>query len=254
MRLNRRKSKSSPEPGEKLATSAQLVASASAVFAEAGFRGATVRDICRQAGANVAAVNYHFGGKEGLYEEVLRCGLRHALDLFPPDGGVANESPVEERLRGFIHSFLQRLTAPGPDACYGRLLMREMVDPTPALDAVVAGEIRGLMDRLGGMVREMLAREGDGTPEPARVQLCVASIVSQVVFYHHCRAVIPRAFPGLDLVVRDIEALTDHILRFSVAGLRQEVRHGKASSTPASRRSVPAGRGRGKTALKANSF
>jgi AcrR family transcriptional regulator len=238
MRLNRRQSKDRMRKSAGPATSAQLVAAAAEVFAAAGFRGATVRDICRQAGANVAAVNYHFGGKEGLYEEVLRCGLRQALNLFPANRGTAGGAPVEQRLRGFIRSFLERFLATGPDACHGRLLMREMVDPTPALDAVVAKEIRTWMEHLGGMVAEVL---GDGATA-SQVQLCTASVVGQVVFYHHCRPVIPRAFPGLEGVLGDVEALSGHILRFSMAGLRQEARQEKPAAADATLRRTTARR------------
>jgi len=213
MRLNRQRKGVGDAEGDT--TPVQLVAAATEVFAAAGYRGATVRDICRQAGANVAAVNYHFGGKEGLYEEVLRCGLRRALTLFPPDGGVSAGATAEERLRGFIRSFLERMVATGPEASHGRLLMREMVDPTPALDAVVAQELRALMDRLAGMVREVLgANVGEED-----VALGVASIVGQVVFYHHCRAVIPVAFPALRGASTDLSLLTEHIVRFSLGGL-----------------------------------
>jgi AcrR family transcriptional regulator len=53
------------------ATRERLLTAAAALFAEHGFRRVTVRDICEEASANVAAVNYHFGDKQGLYREVV---------------------------------------------------------------------------------------------------------------------------------------------------------------------------------------
>ena len=54
----------------------RLIDVAAVLFAEHGFDTVTVRDICAKASANVAAVNYHFGGKAGLYDEVLRWAIR----------------------------------------------------------------------------------------------------------------------------------------------------------------------------------
>jgi AcrR family transcriptional regulator len=54
----------------------RLLTAAAALFAADGYSKVTVRDICRKARANVAAVNYHFGGKTGLYQEVLHAAIR----------------------------------------------------------------------------------------------------------------------------------------------------------------------------------
>ncbi len=57
-------------------TRANLLDAAGRVFAERGYQSATIREICRKAGANVASVNYTFGDKMGLYTEVLRRPVR----------------------------------------------------------------------------------------------------------------------------------------------------------------------------------
>ena len=58
--------------GRDRETRERLLRTAARLFADRGFKKVTVRDICRTARANVAAVNYHFGDKLGLYREVLQ--------------------------------------------------------------------------------------------------------------------------------------------------------------------------------------
>jgi AcrR family transcriptional regulator len=65
--MQNRSSDSSPDK-----TRQRLLEAAGEIFAEQGFRKATVRDICARADANVASVKYHFGDKEKLYSEILR--------------------------------------------------------------------------------------------------------------------------------------------------------------------------------------
>src|SRR5437762_1709857 len=120
-------------------TRQRLLDAAGEVFADHGFRAATVRDICRRAGANVAAVNYHFGDKEKLYLEVLRESHRCASEKYGDVGAAAALSGAkpEEKLRAHVRSFLLRIFDSGRPAWHGRLMSREMIDPSPALDVLV---------------------------------------------------------------------------------------------------------------------
>jgi AcrR family transcriptional regulator len=204
-----------PDPGQA-ATRALLLEAAGEVFAEVGFRAATVRAICQRAGVNIAAVNYHFGDKERLYVEVLRHSHEKALAQYPMDLGAPAGATPEERLRAFVRSFLLRMLASGPMAWHGKLLALEMIEPTQALDALVQERFRPMARLLRQIIRSLLGPAAG--PEVER--LCGCSIVSQCLFYQHCRSVVARMFPDQQFGPADLERLADHITRFSLAALR----------------------------------
>lgn len=198
------------------ATRAALLAAAGEVFAEHGYHAATVRDICRRAGANVAAVNYHFGDKERLYVEVLRHAMTRAHARHPFDGGTDPAAPAPERLRAFIFHFLGRFLDTHAESWLGRLMAKEMIDPSPALDLMIAERIQPMADQLRTIVRAIV---GPDCPEES-LRLCGFSIVSQCLFYNHCRSVVTRLFPDQPLAPPPLDRLADHITQFSLAALQ----------------------------------
>src|SRR5918993_366458 len=96
---------------ELAVTRQRLLDAAGEVFAEHGFRAATVREICRRADANVAAVNYHFGDKEKLYAAVLEYAHRCAMQNVP--SAPATGATPEQRLRGFVHAMIRGFLGEG---------------------------------------------------------------------------------------------------------------------------------------------
>jgi AcrR family transcriptional regulator len=198
-------------------TRRQLIEAAGEVFAEVGFKNATVREICRRGNANIAAVNYHFGDKETLYLEVLRYAHGRALEKYPPLLDVGPTAPPEKKLRAYIHSLLLRIFDKGPTSWHGRLMSREMIEPTAALDSLVEERIRPMSNQLWQIVAEIL----DCPLNDERVRSCSFSVVSQCVFYHHCRPVMTRLFPNqTPMDAAAIEKLAEHISRFSLAALK----------------------------------
>jgi AcrR family transcriptional regulator len=198
-------------------TRRRLLEAAGEVFAESGFRDATVREICRRAGANVAAINYHFGDKEKLYAEVLRYAQGKALEKYPLLLDVAADAPPEKRLRAFVQSLLLRIFDKGPTAWHGKLMSREMIEPSAALDSLVEERMRPMAGQLWQIVADILKCPLNHE----RVRLCGFSVVSQCVFYHHCRPVVSRLFPKEEpLDAAGIERLADHITRFSLAAMK----------------------------------
>ncbi len=202
---------------EHLATRRQILEAAGEVFAELGFRNATVREICSRAGVNSAGLNYHFGDKEKLYAEVFRYSREMCLAKYPPLLDVGPTAPAEERLRAFVLSFLLRIFDQGAIAWHGKLMSREMVEPTAALDSIIEEKLRPMAEQLAGIVAELLHRPAS---DPA-VRLCSASIVSQCVFYHHCGPMLARLYPDQPpLDSAGAARLADHITDFSLAALK----------------------------------
>jgi len=203
-------------------TRQRLLEAAGEVFAERGFRDATIQEICRRADANIAAVHYHFADKERLYRAVIQYAEGCAGDSPPAD--IAPDTPAEKRLRGHIESFLLRLLDEGHPAWLGKLMAREMSQPTPALDVIVQEKIRTTYRRVDAIVRELL---GPGACDDD-VRACVLSVQGQCLFYRHCHPVLARLFPGLTFGHEQVPGLAEHITRFSLAGIRAIARARKA--------------------------
>jgi TetR/AcrR family transcriptional regulator, regulator of cefoperazone and chloramphenicol sensitivity len=197
-------------------TRERLLQAAGEVFAEHGFRAATVREICGRAKVNVAAVNYHFRDKEGLYAEVLKYAHRYALETYPPTPRPDATATPEERLRIFVHSFFRRILDEGRPAWHGKLMAREIVEPTAALDDVVGRSIRPQQEVLVSIVRDLA---GPDVPR-SRVQLCVLSVVGQCLHFYLARPVITRLYPSVTYSQEQIEELADHVTGFSLAAIR----------------------------------
>jgi AcrR family transcriptional regulator len=80
-------------------TRQRLLDAAGELFAEKGFRLAGTREICRKAGTDIAAIHYHFGNKESLYEAVLRYADNLLVDAIPTFEASRSR---EDRLRAMI--------------------------------------------------------------------------------------------------------------------------------------------------------
>lgn len=200
-------------------TRGRLLQAAGEIFAETGYRQTTVRDIVERAGVNVAAVNYHFGDKLGLYTSVLRHWLGAAVDKYPADGGLPPEAPVEKRLRAFVRAFLFRLMDEGVPAWHGKLMAREMADPTPGvIEMLVETHFRANAQILFTLVGELLGRRA--TEE--RVRVCAFSVIGQCLFYRHCEPTIRLMAPQQTFGPAAVERIAEHISRFSLAGIKDQ--------------------------------
>lgn len=210
--------------GEIGATKLRLLEAAGEVFAEHGYADATVREICERAGANIAAINYHFQGKERLYAAVLRHAFSVAVEKYPPTLGLAANATPRQRLHAFVRAFLLRLFDEGRPAWFGKLLSREMLEPTAALDDMINQAIRPQQAVLISIIRTIAPGVSD---ESAR--MCLFSVVGQCLFYHHCRSVVERTAVAPLYTPEALERLADHISSFSYAAIESRGSAGSGS-------------------------
>ena len=193
-------------------TRERLIDASARLFAERGFSKVTVREICRRARANVAAVNYHFGGKQGLYDEIVNSAIRTMQKTTDEIRKAGTGEPPEEQLATFVRIFLSRVME-HRDGWIHQLMTREISDPTPALDRVIKNVVRPRMEYLAGVIAQLLRCR----PDDVRVQYSVMSVQVQCLALLNERA---AKFQPFTLTPLRIEALVEHITKFSLAGIR----------------------------------
>jgi TetR/AcrR family transcriptional regulator, regulator of cefoperazone and chloramphenicol sensitivity len=213
-KIRRRDSKSSAQQLAANSTRAKLIEAAGEVFAQIGYEAATVREICARAGANVAAVNYHFGDKLGLYTELLRS-MNAA-----PTGAIRkvlnSDGAPEEVLRQAIKVMLENICGNDQPELRFRLMMHELAHPTPALPRVIDEAVRPIYNRLRELIGAIL-----GVPwDHPQTRLCAVSIVGQILHYKHGRPILSRLWPELKMKPQQMEQIANHIAEFSLAYLK----------------------------------
>lgn len=194
-------------------TKTRLLEAAGEEFAEKGFDAARVRSICRRAGVNLAAVNYHFGDKEKLYTEAVLEAHRCGSEMLPES--VFQSGTPAEQLRCYIHHFLNHVLAlQGHPRWHHTLILREMLQPTSASEVLVREGIRPRFERLLGIMRRVCPDADD-----RRLHALAFSVVGQCLHYKMAREVSERLIGAAAYETLDLDFLTEHIAGFSLAAL-----------------------------------
>jgi Transcriptional regulator len=190
-----------------------LLAAAIEVIADKGFDSATVRDICGRAGANVAAVNYHFGGKDALYVAVLR-------EVFPKgeyNGSASSSAPPRERLHAFLTNLASEIYERGNGLVAQRwaIFLREMAKPSPNLDFIVRRQVQPRADELRDIIASIL---GPDTPEQV-LAFASSNIWALALDHLLTQPILDRLSPQRPAVHGNMEDFVNHLVTFSLGGL-----------------------------------
>jgi len=200
-------------------TRLRLLDAAEVLFAEHGFRGASVRDITQQAGCNLAAVNYHFGGKVNLYREVvlrrlaaLRAGRIEAVKTAMTRSG--GEATVEELIASFGSAFLEPLVSSDAGRRWMNLMTRELLDPQLPSDLFYNEMVVPVRRELVAA----LARVCPGLDEDT-ADLCMHSLIAQLVHIERLQRKAERDKDG-EQANYSIDRMLAHTVRFTSAAVR----------------------------------
>jgi len=183
------------------------------VFAQKGYRDATVREICKQAGAaNINSVNYYFGSKEMLYREILEVIFSEYdnYDLQDWDQKTPHEQ-LKEMITNFCtmlykdNAFASEITA---------IFVTEMTQPSPFIEDLVDKYNRPRIRRHLKMFHNLL---GEGATEDM-VRDCLVSVSGQLLYYSFAWPVFSRLFPDYP-ADKNHEAWADHVFEFSMGGI-----------------------------------
>jgi len=197
-------------------TRERLLDAAEQLFAENGFAATSVRDITTAAASNIAAVNYHFGGKHNLYNEVFRRRMAAMREqrIASIRQSRAEDASLEAVLQAFATAFLQPLVDRGSGRLLLELITRELLDPQLPHELFLAEVVGPIQEALAEAI---VAATPELGPGPAR--LCVISIAGQLLQVAH-RLRRSELAAGWGAELPPLPEMVDQIVRFSAAGVR----------------------------------
>ena len=193
------------------------------LFAEKGFEDTSIRDITAQAKCNLAAVNYHFGGKENLYIKVFQRHLdvmrdrriQRIQEVFSHSQG---QFTIEMLLDAFCRAFVEPFISDPQGQIRIRLMIREMQEQHLPDDMFVKEVITPVKDAFVGAMLKIYP-----TLEEKITELCMQTVVQLLLgqFMHLIhRDKMPHKIQEIIMPEFDLEAAREHIVRFCAAGIK----------------------------------
>ena len=199
-------------------TKERILNEAEILFAEKGFDAVSVREITTAAECNVAAMNYHFGHKQGLYLEVFRARwvprAKRVQACFR--ASLPTEAPLSPTAvaRSLAEAFLVGPLSDEERQRHSQLMARELAQPTEAFELlaeeVIQPFFKELAEIFGTFMPKELAEE--------RLMLNILSIFAMVLYFNFARVAVSR-ITGRRYDSTFKARLVEHIMDFSLKGL-----------------------------------
>jgi AcrR family transcriptional regulator len=200
----------------KVTSRERLLEAAGQVFAEKGFDRATGKEICEKAGTNTAAINYYFGGMKELYAAVVWEAHNRFVTFEAASAAVAGKGDAKARLEAILDLAVHTIMGPEFTSWALRVLGREVVAPTSALDELRSQQIIPKARLLRGIVGELMGLPED---DPAVARGCISVIAPCLMMLLFDRGTLHQVFPQFGFGPESAETLAKHLAHFALAGL-----------------------------------
>lgn len=185
-------------------TRAVLISTAARLFAINGYNGVSMRTLSAEAGVNLATVSYHFGGKAGLYEAIMRNIIEARAEFFPTAVETARrmaeagDSPHAkgEVVTWYVTTLLHGILGNKEHIWAAFLLSREMARPTEVFPMLEEHFFTPSFESLSTLARHALP---EGTPEE-EIVIVSHCIISMSVKFLECQEMITNrlCWNGID--------------------------------------------------------
>jgi len=211
------------------ATRQRLVQVALDSFGRQGFEATSTRAICQQAQANISAILYHFGGKQGLYIAVAEyiadfmgsriAPVRTQIEAALASGGVDPDGAISLVEIAIVRA-LTLLAEPQSEAI-ARFIVREQQEPSEAF-TLIYDRMMGVMLPL---IRRLVAIATHDDPQRDVVGLRTFSILGQFLVFRVARAAVLRQMAWPDVGPSQVQAaakVVQHSVRAMLLAARAE--------------------------------
>jgi AcrR family transcriptional regulator len=202
---------------EAVETQRRLLDAAEECFSQKGFDGTAIRDITTKADRNPASVNYFFGNKQELYEELFRQRLREMRDsrLKAVKAVMAGKArpTLEKLLHAYSVDFLKPFSDPQRSQRFMQLFFRELAEqrlPKNMFPDEMAAPVMAAMEDALAVLCPNLNKHD--------AQMSVLSITGQLVHIMQVKVMFEGS-RGHAIVSFDVNDAIDHIVKFSAAGI-----------------------------------
>ena len=194
-------------------TKTRILQAAVRLFSDRGMKGASIRDICSIAEANIAAVNYYFGGKESLYAASIKSVLDGASDSVPMPRMSDDPTNPEGQLGHWVEWLVRKYSSP-ESATLMKFIRREIAEPGPESEPVLSGALRPMYDELDLILAGCLPGDSTACERKRARDLVMGPTMNRLVF----QPVVEKL--GLGGPDEDIDALVRFSRDTTLAGIR----------------------------------